>query len=142
MTFAFEIKTAEDIAQEDLQAAKESALQELIEWINATTLSVTGEVPIDEKLAWSEKAAAARAVRDGVANEAQVNLIASEATMTGEDQSALISKIIANAENYTAIIGMITGLRRRIVAAIDAAETPEQVAQALGMAETAWAAVT
>jgi len=89
--------------------------------IDAFTLSVTGRVPDDEKLAWPAKEDAARAIVAGTATEPQTALLADEASGTGETVAALAAKVIAKADVYRAIVARCTAIRRNADTALAAA---------------------
>lgn len=97
---------------------KDTAISAMISWINEVTLSITGNYPIDEKLAWSDKEAAALAFIASTATASQANMLQNEANLTGETVSALALVIKAKAEAYKNIIGLVSGLRRKTEAAI------------------------
>lgn len=132
--------TAEDKAAAVLTAAQEAAHTSLVAWINDVTHAITGPVPEDEKLSWTEKAAAARAVLDQSASAEQAAMIAAEAQIGGETSADLAAKIVANAAAYRGAITLLTGLRRKAAAEIDAAQTRQNAIGAVSAAQQAWAA--
>ncbi|MDT8853501.1 hypothetical protein RNZ50_00335 [Paracoccaceae bacterium Fryx2] len=133
--------TAEAHAKARLSAAKAAALAALVAWIDATTQAITGPVPADERLSWTAKEAAARAVLACRATPEQAVLIADEAAVFGESETALCGKILHNADAWRGIIAALTGIRRRATAAIHHAATPQQAEAALDRAQAEWAAM-
>ncbi len=104
----------------DADAAKSA----MVEWITAFTASVTGPVPIDERLSWDAKEAAARAYIAQTADAAQTAMIEDEAAITQEVPAELAAIIIAKADVFRAIAAKVAGLRRKTVTAIDAVTDP------------------
>ncbi|MDP1668602.1 hypothetical protein [Phaeovulum sp.] len=125
-----------------LAAIKASAQAEMLAWVDNFTAIFTADTPIDERLSWDAKEAAARAWLAGTATAEQEALLRAEAEITGESTDNLALLILANADLFRAVIGRVSGLRRTTSDAINAAETPEAVqavldaakAQALAMA--------
>lgn len=105
----------------DVDAAKRA----MVQWINEFLSNVTGPVPEDEKLAWSVKEEAARALLAGTAVDEQTALITSEAKITGEKPSDLAMYIIAKADRYKEVVANVSGLRRATGAALEAELNPE-----------------
>lgn len=125
-----------------LAAAKAHGQAAMLAWISDFTAQFTGDTPLDERLSWDAKEAAARAQIAGAADAQQAALLADEAALTGETVDNLALLILANADLYRAIVARVAGLRRLTRDAINAAETPEAVqavldgakAQALALA--------
>jgi len=133
--------TIEDVPlYPDADAAKTA----MVDYIDAFTRTLTGNIPADEKLSWTQKEAAARAYQAASADASQTAMIEGEAGITGEAPGDLAVAIIAKADLYRAVVVQITGLRRMTEAAIDAA-TPDQyesiLAAAMTQAEAAKAAL-
>lgn len=101
-----------------------SAKAAMVEWITSFTQSVTGPVPIDERLSWDAKEAAARAYVAQTADLSQTAMIEDEAAITGEVPAALAAIIIAKADVFRAIAAKVAGLRRKTITAIDAVTDP------------------
>ena len=95
-----------------------AAIYAMVQWIDEFTVSITGEIPIGEKLAWSNKEAAAIATIEGIATTQQTDMLQSEAVLTGEEVLDLATTIKAKASAYRHIAGMISGLRRKTEAAL------------------------
>ena len=87
---------------------------------DALATSVTGSVPDTERASWPTKEIAARAVLASAATPIQTAMIQAEATVTGENLLALAAKIVANADSYIAIAGLLVGKRRLAHAQLDA----------------------
>ncbi len=125
-----------------LADVKASAKRAMLAWIDNLTGIFTADTPIDERLSWDAKEAAARAWLAGTASVEQIALLDAECAITGETRDNLALLILANADLFRAVIGSVSGVRRTTSDAIDAAETPEAVqavldaakAQALAMA--------
>ena len=117
-------------------ATVDEAKSAMMRWIETFTVQITGAVPIDEKLSWDAKEAAARAFASGDAQAHHIAMIEGEALITGESPSALVAKIIANANQYRAIASAVAGLRRKTNAALDAITDPQQYALVLSAAQT------
>lgn len=99
-------------------------------------------MPGDEKLSWTAKEAAARAVVEERATKEQAALIADEAAVFGETEAELCRKIIGNADTWRGIIAVLTAIRRRAVATIRAARTPQEADAVLDKARAEWAALS
>ncbi len=130
--------TAETKRETALAEARTTALSGLIAWIDVTTAAITGPVPGDEKLSWSSKEAAARALLAGTATEAERVLISCEAATFGEADAALCDLIVQNADAWRGIIATLAGIRRRVVAAILQAATPQEAEDALEPGRAEW----
>lgn len=133
--------TADAKAEAALADAKARSLTSLIGWIDAVTAEITGPMPGDEKLSWTAKEAAARAVVEERATKEQAALIADEAAVFGETEAELCRKIIENADTWRGIIAVLTAIRRRAVATIRAARTPQEADAVLDKARAEWAAL-
>lgn len=125
-----QVVSAETQAAEALATARTMAQAQVLAAITALTETITGPVPLAEKLFWSAKEAAARAVADGTATKSETAVIAAEAAMTGEDGAVLVGRILKSADAYRGAIATLTGLRRATGTAIDAAKGPTEVAKA------------
>jgi hypothetical protein len=104
----------------DAAAAKAA----MVEWIAGFTATVTGPVPVDERLSWDAKEQAARAYVAETADAAQTSMIEDEAAITGEVPADLAAIIIAKADTFRAVVARVAGLRRKTIAAIDAVTDP------------------
>lgn len=128
------IVTPEGRQAEGLATARAAARERLIQEIETRTAAISGPVPLAEKLCWSTKENAARALLAGVAAPEDQALIAAEAGMMNEEPLTLADRIVVQAEAWRAEIARLTGLRRRTAAAITAAESTEAVETALAEA--------
>ncbi|MEP2977952.1 MAG: hypothetical protein ABJO86_00615 [Lentilitoribacter sp.] len=105
-------------------ASKEEALTAVNKFAQGFTETITGPVPLDEKLSWDAKYAAALAVKENTATSDQETLINDEAVITGEDMIDLANVIIAKAKMYKRIVSRVAGLRRAMTAQIEAESDP------------------
>lgn len=103
--------------------------------------ALTEGVPLGEKLSWPAKEAAARAVLVGNATEADTELLAGEATLTGETVAELAGRIVARATQYRFAISRLSGIRRSASARIASAETGKALEQAVSLAQAQCAAI-
>lgn len=102
----------------------EEAKSSLYDLLNNFTFSVTGEYPKDEQASWVVKESAARKFLAGTADLTEVNLLQTEANLTGETLIELSELIVSISNNYRMIIANVTGIRRvaerQFAAVIDA----------------------
>lgn len=101
------------------------AIAALTAYVDQFAATVTGAVPIDEKLSWPAKEAAAQALTDGAESTAQLALLKDEADLTGETPAELAAVILGKAAVYRSVVSRIAGLRRATTSAIDAADTAQ-----------------
>lgn len=113
----------------------DAAKAAMIQWASDFMASVTGPVPIDERLSWDAKEAAARAYVAETADAAQTAMIDGEAAITGEVPADLAAIIIARADTFRAVVSRVAGLRRKTIAAIDAVTDPADYEVALAAAK-------
>ncbi|PKP71843.1 MAG: hypothetical protein CVT82_00280 [Alphaproteobacteria bacterium HGW-Alphaproteobacteria-4] len=118
-----------------LDEVKSRAISAMLAWAGDFMGRFTADTPLDERLSWDAKEAAARAHIAGTADAAQVELLQAEAALTGETVDNLSLLILANAELFRQIVGRVSGLRRVTRDAINAAETPEAVQAVLDVAK-------
>jgi len=85
---------------------------------------VTGPVPLDEKLSWDAKEAAAKAVIAGTATTEQQSLLDDEAALTSETTASLANTIVSKATLYRKVVSRVAGLRRVLTAQIEAETDP------------------
>ena len=91
---------------------------------------LTADYPRSEVLSWPRKAdVAERWLAD--TSRPVPPIIAEEAQLTAQAPEDLARTIIQRAEVFERVAGVIAGLRRKVLAAIDAATTPEEVETAL-----------
>ena len=114
-----------------MATVKVDAMVAMISWIEEFLNTFVSRYPKQEVESWSLLAIAAREHVNG----APQPMILEEAAITGEAPDELATSILQRSGLYTAIINRTRGLRRVTVRAIEAAETPEQVASALEMAK-------
>ena len=111
----------------NIAAVKASAISRIVARADEIAEMITGAVPLAERLSWSTKEAAARAIVAGTATAEQQAMITAEAQITGEAVADLAARVIANATRYVTASGFIAGQRRKVVALIDALTEPETV---------------
>jgi len=104
----------------DAQGAK----KEIAIWIARFLAQLTGYIPADEKLSWGDKRDAAVAYQAGTASADQLNRLKDEAEITGEEIADLVEKILSKAALYQKVVSRTSGLRRKMVAAIDETLNP------------------
>lgn len=83
--------------------------------------SILAPYPAGERLSWPAKEDAARAHLAGTAAPHQTALLAAEADEASETVDAIAAVILARADAWRQTAGHLSGLRRRALAAIDAA---------------------
>jgi hypothetical protein len=103
---------------------KVAALQAVNEFAQSFTEGVTGPVPLDEKLSWDAKEAAAKAVIAGEATLEQQSLLDDEAALTSETTVNLANTIVSKATIYRQVVSRVAGLRRVLTAQIEAETDP------------------
>lgn len=116
-----------------------AALQAVNEFAQRFTEGVTGPVPLDEKLSWDAKEAAAKAVIAGNATLEQQSLLDDEAALTSETTADLANVIVTKATLYRQVVSRVAGLRRALTVQIEAEVDPykyEAILQA-GQAQAA-----
>jgi hypothetical protein len=103
---------------------KAAALQAVNEFAQSFTEGITGPVPLDEKLSWDAKEAAAKAVIAGTATAEQQSLLDDEAALTSETTTDLANTIVAKATVYRQVVSRVAGLRRVLTTQIEAETDP------------------
>lgn len=88
------------------------------------TDNITGPVPLNEKLSWDAKEAAAKAIIAGNATAEQQQLLDDEAALTSEATADLANIIVAKAAFYRQVVSRVAGLRRALTAQIEAETDP------------------
>lgn len=118
----FEI-SLDEIKQEANQTVEQSHAEFL--------RNLTGNATIEERNTWQSKALACEAILNGTASEIQIEMIATEAQIVGEEIETLITKILTRYGSYQKLIGLVSGLKRKTQATIDQCTTKEQIDQVL-----------
>lgn len=103
---------------------RDAAIQAVNDFAQNFTESVTGPVPLDEKLSWDAKEAAAKAVIAGTATTEQQSLLDDEADLTTETTASLANTIVSKASIYRQVVSRVAGLRRVLSAQIEAETDP------------------
>ena len=81
-------------------------------FISRLVEDITGTIPTEEKLSWTVKENAAKAIVNGVNTDEEYALISGEAELTGETVLDLANKIVAKASLYRSVVAKVAGLRR------------------------------
>lgn len=103
--------------------------------------TLTAGIPLSEKLSWSAKEAAARAVIGETATDAETELLAGEASLTGETVAYLAERVVARADLYRFSVSRLAGIRRAAGAAIAAAQDPAGLELAVSQAQAQCSAI-
>jgi hypothetical protein len=111
----------------DITIVRATAISAMLARINAFTATFTDGVPITELASWPTKATEAAKVIAGGSSA----MITAEAEALGQVPMLVAETIVARSDLYLAIIGRVSGLRRKTEAAIAAATTAAQVDAAM-----------
>jgi hypothetical protein len=106
----------------------------VVAWAGQQIEEAMADIPAQERLSWDTQVAEANAV---LANaSAETNLIATQSAITGETPVELATKIKAKAAQLAQFTGLIIGIRRNFLTAIEAGAQVERPAldQALAAA--------
>lgn len=114
----------------DLKAARADALASMVRDVDIAARSLSGDVPETERLSWTSKEVAARAMVAGIASQSDCRMLQLEASSSGQDVLDLAHKIIKNADAYRDFIATATGSRRAAAAKINTAETIDEIGAA------------
>lgn len=114
-----------------LALARQRALGTMLSRLEAKVEAVIGDVPQSEMLSWPVKEAAARRFIDGTAAPEDLALLDAEAAVTGETRMALAARVVERADAYRALTAQLSGLRRRVTEAIEAATSRDEIRAAL-----------
>ncbi|MCU0816096.1 MAG: hypothetical protein MUF74_06350 [Cypionkella sp.] len=114
-----------------LGEARETGWRRMVEMIEAATETRCAAVPLAERLIWSAKEEAARALVEGRADAAASALIEAEAQVTGEAPDVLAARILCKAGSHRMLMAQMSGLRRKAAADIAGAESPAEVERIL-----------
>lgn len=123
-----------EVTPEILAATKMLARARVCRFADRATVAITGHLPVDEKISWSEKKAEALAYQAD--SQAPTPILAAEVAITGETVADLAAEVMANALARCTTFGQVGGLRRTACAAIEAADSPEAIEAALTAAQT------
>ena len=100
--------------------------------MHATALrSLTGNATPEERDTWQAKALAAKAISLNNASPEQVDMIATEAALVGEETDDLVQKIITKYVRFQNLIGLAAGLKRKAEKAAESARSRNQIGKAL-----------
>jgi hypothetical protein len=106
----------------DLDIERAEARARIVQLIERAEVALTGARSRYEPHSWDRKAAAAAAYLGGTATTAQEAMLQAEADETGETLTDLAQLIAANAGAFEVAAARLTGLRRKAMAGIAAAE--------------------
>lgn len=114
-----------------MQSLRLQAEARIIAMIADVTNPIVAGVPLEERLSWSSKAAAARAYLAGDFDAPNVAMIEVEAAAMGEHAADLAQKISAKAAAYENLQSRLTGLRRKAVQSVQEATIPAELRAAV-----------
>jgi len=117
-----------------LEAHVHAALNSVDTQHAALMRTLTGGVTVEERDTWQMKELAARALTDGSATEAQINMLEVEASYLDVSATALTAKIIAKADLFKKLTGLAGGVRGKARAAIKNAKDLKGLSSALEIA--------
>lgn len=118
----------------DMGPFRAEAKARTIQWIEALLARFTADYPSQEILGWAAKLDGARCILAGDMASPSARAIILEAQFRGIPVEAVAAKVKEKGEPYEAIISMTAVVRSEVWNAIDAAETPDQITQALNAA--------
>lgn len=127
---------AEKMAVKTLDQHQEEALAALDQRHAEILRNLTGNATIEERGTWQSKALAAQAISDGNANPYQLDMIATEATMSGVEVSDLVATILTKNGAFMKMIGLAAGHRTATREAISSASDISTLGLILEEAET------
>ncbi len=110
-----------------LEFEQEAAKRRIHELHSETLEHLTGDATIAERDTWTMKEIAARAFVAGTINQADTNMLATEAGMVGLTLEYLVAAIIGKADVYKFLVGKAAGLRKQALVAIDNCVTADEV---------------
>jgi hypothetical protein len=111
----------------DIATIRAAAISAMLARINAFTATFTDGVPITELASWPTKATEAAKVIAGGSSA----MITAEADALGQMPMVVAETIAARSDLYLAIIGRVSGLRRKMEAATAAATNAAEVDAAM-----------
>ncbi|MEM9522759.1 MAG: hypothetical protein AAF982_01990 [Pseudomonadota bacterium] len=107
-------------------ATPEGAIRAMAEFADQFVAPLIEHAPPAERLSWPVKEAAAEAHLAGEATPPQTDLLAAEASITGESLDELATHIVATAAIFRQVAAAIAGLRRKVAAEIRAEPDPHK----------------
>ena len=127
-------KTDEEILQAEkrvfpkaLEHARERAKEKAREYADSIGKQLTKQYPEAEISSWPVKIAAAEAYMAGTASQRQKDMIDTEATIVGIPSVDLANTIVTKAAFFEKAAAMIAGMRQKTYAAIDAAQSQQEI---------------
>lgn len=106
---------------------KDAAVAAIVAAIEAFEARAVGRRSQGERDSWPDQEAAARVILAGGDDHVGLSIIDSIRARTGEERTDIATRIVAAADLFRAMIGPLVGYRSAFVAAIDAADTLEDV---------------
>lgn len=114
----------------DLDGVKAEAVRTMIAYADSITARITSRYPAAEVASWTVQEIEARAVLDGGGAEA-APLLSLSAPASGMSLTEFAQLVIDNAAFYRHVIAAVQAVRWATEEAINAADSPEAVADAL-----------
>lgn len=126
----------EKLSEPSLDDRKLEALLSLDQRHAEILRNLTGDASIEERDTWQAKALAAEAVQTGNAKPYQLDVITTEAEMSGIEVSDLVTTILAKNDAFMKMIGIAAGFRKATRMAINSAPDVSTLELILAQAET------
>lgn len=104
-----------------IEELRENAKNDVLEFVKQIGELLTDGYPMVERESWVKKLDEAKAIVAGETDPANYPIIAAEIAITGKTASEVAPVIIAKAIRFEQASGMISGMRQKTIAAIDAA---------------------
>jgi hypothetical protein len=95
---------------------------------------LTGGATIEERDTWQAKALAAEAIANATPSASQLDMITTEAELTGENIADLVQKILVKYRNYSKLIGLAAGMKRKTESEILEASSISEIDEILEQA--------
>jgi len=123
-------------AEEVLAGARSAARVQLSDAIRAARTAMITDLPGQDMIYLAKEAEARAWAADRAPNPADYPLLSAEIGITAPDAASLVQIWLNLADLWRAAAARLEALRMATAAAIDAAETPEDVARAMAMLST------
>lgn len=104
----------------NLASVKADAVSKIIRYAEQIGETLTGPIPLHEKLSWPAKEEAAVSYLAGSASTAQTVMLQAEADLTQETLSVLATRVVNRAALFRLAASKIAGLRRKVCNEINA----------------------
>ena len=92
---------------------------------------LTGDATLEERDTWQSKALAAEAILNGTDSPAQLDMITTEAELTGETVNELVQTILQKHQVYSKLIGLAAGMKRKTQSQISEASDISEIEKIL-----------